>query len=206
VLGGRHGEAPHRSRLDPFVALTAFPPLAHAALVETYSFSNFGDWTRPDSGLVSGQITGTVDSNGFIELADLSAFSVHGFIQGSGVVDAVKANLEFFSYDTKGGQRLAWVYRSRRRQCGLQRRPFGSRSQMQPRRRQSGFDACRHPRDGVRSCLHARPDPVTLVSSVSTPEPSTWAMMLTGLAGLGLVGAHRSRMGRAPRQAGRSPA
>ena len=36
------------------------------------------------------------------------------------------------------------------------------------------------------------------VSSGAVPEPASWAMMLTGFAGLGLLGARRGRARRSP--------
>jgi hypothetical protein len=38
---------------------------------------------------------------------------------------------------------------------------------------------------------------VTEIASSSTPEPSTWALMLVGFAGLGFVAYRRAKKGRA---------
>src|SRR6185437_11377030 len=102
-MRGARGRAGRDLGSAAFIALTGLAPRAHAAVVDTFSFSNVGDWSRVDTGFVSGQFAGTVEPNGFIELADLSAFSVEGFLIGRPVllIDD-KAKLQFFSYDTKG--------------------------------------------------------------------------------------------------------
>ena len=186
------------------IALTGLAPRAHAAVVDTFSFSNFGHWSFADSGLF-GQFTGTVEPNGFIELADLSAFSVQGFILGSPLVDAVKANLAFFSYDTKGGaSSLGFIAPD-----GNTAACSGAPSVLDLRCNPGGNNVASTRADilddGFVVAYTADQTAVTLVSSVSTPEPSTWAMMLTGFAGLGLVGAARGRKGWAALQPAARP-
>ena len=46
--------------------------------------------------------------------------------------------------------------------------------------------------------------PALLLSSLTVPEPSTWAMMLLGFAGLGFAGYRRAKAGRPLTSAARS--
>lgn len=183
-----------------FIALTGLAPCAHAAVVDTFSFSNVGDWSRVDTGFVSGQFTGTVEPNGFIELADLSAFSVEGFLIGRPVllIDD-KAKLQFFSYDTKGGASSFGFIVEDSPVAACSGAPSVLDLECNPGGNNPAQTGAVILVDGFVDATTPDQTSVTLASSVSAPEPSTWAMMLTGFAGLGLLGARRARKGRARR-------
>ncbi len=188
------------------IGLVSVPPGARAALIDTYSFSNFGDWSLVDSGLLSGQFTGIVEPNGFIELPDLSAFSVQGFILGSPIVNGVKANLQFFSFDTNGGASSLGFIAPDGNTAACSGAPSVLDLQCNPGGNNPASTRADILDNGFVVAFTADQTSVTLVSSVNTPEPSTWAMMLTGLAGLGLVAAGRRRKGWAAPELCRSPA
>lgn len=166
-------------------------------MIDTFSFSNFGGWSLVDSGLLSGQFTGAVEPNGFIELADLSAFSVQGFILGSPILDAVKANLEFFSFDTNGGPNGIQSSLGFIAPDGTSTACSGAPAVLDLRCNPGGANPAATRADILDGGFVIASMPgqttVTLGSSVTTPEASPWAMMLTGLAGLGLVGAGRRK-------------
>ncbi|HSU99559.1 MAG TPA: PEP-CTERM sorting domain-containing protein [Roseiarcus sp.] len=179
-----------------FVALAAAPPLARAALVDTFSFSNPSNWNAPDTS-ISGQFTATVEPDGFIRLADLSDFSAQAVVSGVPLFFGGKGDLQFFSYDTSAGAgSFGFTAVS-----GLITVCSGAPSVFDPQCNPGGANPASARaiirESGVLPVYTPDQTAVTLVSSVSTPEAPTWAMMLVGLAGLGVFGARRSRRGRA---------
>jgi hypothetical protein len=175
-----------------FLASVGVAPRAGAAVIDTFSFSNNAGWSSLNTGF-SGQFTGTVEPTGFIELSDLSSFQISGAVAG---LNFGRSNLTFFSYDTGGGASSLGLIDTLSIGvvvCG------GAPSVLSL--------ACNPRGNNPPSTLAAivigslppivTPDltAVTLVSSVNTgvPEPSTWAMLALGFAGLGFAGYRRSK-------------
>jgi hypothetical protein len=174
-----------------FFGLVGLATGAPAAVIDTFSFSNPSGWNAPINGF-SGSFTGSVEASGLIELSDLSAFQIvvpSQFSVGSNSL----SNLTFFDYDTVGGATsLGFVDTLP---------PFLGASPTVCSGAPSVLSLACNP--GGNNSVSTRavivfgngvvftPDltTVTLVSSVSTsvPEASTWAMMLVGFAGLGLL-------------------
>lgn len=97
------------SRLAGLISMVWLATPAHA-VVESFSFvsgsySISGETTPIDAG-IAGTFSGSVESNGFMELGDLTAFeaTVHfanGLVSLSGPLDL--SDLSLFSYSTSGG-------------------------------------------------------------------------------------------------------
>lgn len=172
-----------------FFALAGLATAASAAVIDTFSFSNPSGWNAPINGF-SGSFTGSVEASGLIELSDLSAFQIIGGVFGGSSL----SNLAFFDYDTgAGASSLGFI--------NTLPAPIGVFSVTVCSGAPSVLSlACSNGGGNPVSTRAAivigdsvvfTPDltTVTLVSSVSTsvPEASTWAMMLVGFAGLGLL-------------------
>jgi hypothetical protein len=173
-----------------FFALAGLATAASAAVVDTFSFSNLSGWNQNFDGF-SGSFTGSVEATGRIESNDLSAFQIMGnsvLFQGSNSL----SNLAFFSYDTGGGaSSLGFIDMFPAVIIGF---PIAVCSGAPAILSLACNPGGTNPASTLASIpLGALGTPdltsVTLVSSVNTnvPEPSTWAMMLVGFAGLGLV-------------------
>ena len=168
-----------------------------AATIDTYDFTQGGYVGIMEPffiGAMTGRFTGAVEANGFIELADLSSLTVSvAFTFELGMHSTVTFDgpVTFFSFDTAGGSSslaLATADGVGATACVGAAASFG-------------FPGCGS--GGVNGSIFggaitfATQDipVVTLVSSVTSdvPEPSTWAMMLIGFAGLGVLGWRASR-------------
>jgi PEP-CTERM motif len=170
-------------------------PCARAATIDTYDFTQ-GGYTFNGSpfltAVLTGSFTGNVESSGFIEIADLSSINVTFTIttdlepvfQVFGFGPAT-----FFSFDTAQGPG-SLDFETAIGDVGGAVSCVGAVAAF-------GFGACGL--GGVNGFVspiwatQALPV-VSLVSSVTiVPEPSTWAMMLLGFAGLGYAGYRASR-------------
>ncbi len=169
-------------------------PCARAATIDTYDFTQ-GGYTFNGSpfltGVLTGSFTGNVKSSGFIEIADLSTINVTFTIttdlepvfQVFGFGPAT-----FFSFDT--AQRAGSLdFETGIGDVGGAVSCVGAVAAF-------GFGACGL--GGVNGFVspiwatQALPV-VSLVSSVTiVPEPSTWALLLVGFAGLGYAGYRRA--------------
>jgi hypothetical protein len=138
---------------------------------------------------LTGSFTGAVEPDGFIELADVSSMSV---AERGDYIDGLPL---FFSFDTAGGSSsLDFITKAVNSEtaCVGAAAVFGS-----------GFGGCGPGGyNGIFGDLAIFPldndvthdfPVVTLVSSVTTPEPSTWAMMLIGFASIAFAGYRVSR-------------
>jgi hypothetical protein len=201
--------------LSAAVALSFFAiEQAEAAVVETYSFSQVGF----DVGGISGNFTGTVESDGLMGLADLLSITL---VVNTQVFVGTGFNATFFSFDTAAVNSsttfnfvgLATAIPGTLDVSGVARVCVGI---------VAAFGACNHFYGGIvgrsspgviaftddidRFLGIANTDQfatVTLVSTVVTdvPEPSTWAMMILGFAGIGFMAYRRKQNGPALRVA-----
>jgi PEP-CTERM motif len=178
-------------RASALIWLSFFTTAARANVIDTFSFANadpgfFGssNWTVPISE-IAGRFTGTVEPDGIIGLSDLSAFFIAASISNAMVIGADSNNvLSFFTYDTNGGaSSLGMIAVS-----GMAIACVGAPSVLSLTCNPGGLN----PQLTLASINDAgaaatTPDltTITLLSSVSTPEPSTWAMLGLGFAGLG---------------------
>ncbi len=190
------------------VALLAAP--AHAA-VETFSFVSGSYSINGESGPpyidagITGTFSGNVESDGYVRLADLISFAATVYFNNvdsvSGPLDL--SDLSLFSYNPEGGPATLFVK--------------GSHSSPNI----SGIACMGLPAVADPDCAITSPNPIaifhyswtnvsqslsgldvtayttvaptiTLIPSTAAPEPSTWALMALGFAGLGLVGRRRS--------------
>ena len=167
-----------------------------AATIDTYDFTQGGYTSSIEplfSGVLTGHFTGAVEASGFIELADLSSIALVftiTFELGDHQTTAFDGPTTFFSFDVAGGSSslgLATGDGSVATACVGAAAAFG-------------FPGCGS--GGVSGSIFGGLIPfstqavpqVTLVSSATggVPEPSTWVMMLIGVAGLGFAGYRRS--------------
>jgi hypothetical protein len=170
-----------------FLAIAGIAPVASATTIDTYDFSQGGYGSAilgGGTGVLTGSFTGVVEPDGFIERADVSSMSV---TLAGVTIDGLPL---FFSFDTAGGSSsLDFITKAvdSISACVGAVAEFGS-----------GFGGCGPGGyNGIVGDLAIFPleddvtqdlPVVTLVSSVTTPEASTWAMMLLGFAGLGFAG------------------
>jgi hypothetical protein len=178
-------------------AFLAMAPAVSAATIDTYDFTQ-GGYSTPvappfDTGVLAGSFTGSVEADGFIELADVSSMTVKFAVSGTPIwsIDSLPV---FFSFDTTGGSssldfitNVAGVIIPACVGAAAALGAGGCGS--------GGVNGIVGETTILGVVVWTTQDlpVVTLVSSVtSIPEPSTWVMMLLGFAGLGYVG-YRSR-------------
>lgn len=172
------------------IALTTSAGLgqsACAAVTETFSFSNgpAGWFTGNGISQISGQFTGTVEPNGFIELADLTDLSITAIptaLHGAGL-----SSLSFFSYDTVGGASTLAIIAS----GGGATACIGAPAALSPVCNPADQPLPASTKaiiiiDGFFFDSSPNFSTVTLVPTPA-PEPPAWAMLLLGFAGLGFA-------------------
>jgi hypothetical protein len=172
-----------------FLAMSGIAPATSATTIDTYDFTQGGYVGLAGTGDLTGSFTGAVESDGFIELADLSSMSVTFTVTGGGALSSDALPL-FFSFDTAGGSSSLDLI------TNLVTTPLpvsvcvGAAAVLGA----SGCGAGGF--DGVFFPFTTQDFPVvTLVSSVTTPESPTWVMMLLGFAGLAFAGHRGTRRG-----------
>lgn len=185
--------ASRRSLLSPSLAagcaatlsaILSFASIAGASArtVDVYDFTQDGytDSITGPTNVLTGTFTGTVEPDGLIELADLASISVTFM----GVTYHGPAS--FFSFNTMGGSSSLDLILPSGAICVGAAAAFGA-------------DFCGV--GGVNGYIYDHSvglpfttqelPTVTLVSSMTVPEPSTWAMTLAGFAALGLAARRR---------------
>jgi hypothetical protein len=176
----------------PLVAFMVFgSTVGNATTVDTFNFTQGGYTYGTDSGVLTGTFTGTLNSNGYIELGDLSSFSdSFAITSGLGTVtnlDFLPSSLVLFSFMPIDAGTLA--IENEVGQGGF--RYFlcvGAPASLDASCGGTGH------RGVVGGGFFTDQAPVvTLVSSITTavPEPSTWAMMILGFAGIGFMAYRR---------------
>jgi hypothetical protein len=161
---------------------------AGATTIDTYDFTQGGYALvgQPGSGVLTGSFTGTVEANGFIELTDISSISVTFSTPPAAAFG--HGPTSFFSFDTAGGSsslNLATAIGLVGNACVGTPAAFG-------------IGGCGSGGVNGFTLFWTTQDlpVVTLVSSLTVPEPSAWAMMLIGFAGLGFAGFRQVGKGR----------
>jgi hypothetical protein len=157
-----------------------------------FDYNDSGD-VQPTVFGLQGFFTGTVESDGSIQLKDLSSLTIQILIPH--LVNLSASDLTAFSFFPTGGPSSL---------------DFIASSPAVPILTCGGlsvglFAPCnnfgRIPGDAFASVFIDQPvwtltpPTVELMSSVTVPEPSTWAMFLAGFAGIGFVGAISRRRG-----------
>jgi hypothetical protein len=185
--------------LSAAVALSFFAiEQAEAAVVNTYSFSQGGyNFGSGNVDILSGSFSGIVESNGFIKLADLSSIS-YALNDSADAVFFSGDGATFFSINTLDVSTTFGFQ-------GKMGTPFGPWETFGPANvcvgAAAAFGNCGAFGNAVGviseiagATTTAQFATVTLVSTVVTdvPEPSTWAMMILGFAGVGFM-AYRRR-------------
>jgi hypothetical protein len=175
----------------PVAAVVAFMVLAstdgNATTVDTFNFTQGGYTYTGYTGVLTGTFTGTVNNIGYIELGDLSNFS-----DSFAITDAV-------------GTVINWDYFPDSISFSFMPNDAGTLSIENEVLSAAapvcvGFPAAFGVCGGggghlgvVASFVTDQAPVVTLVSSITTavPEPSTWAMLLLGFAGIGFMAYRR---------------
>ena len=165
----------------------------NATTVATFSFTQGG---YNNAGILSGTFTGTVNSLGFIDLADLSNFSdTFKYDYGGGLMFTASGYLMSLSLFSFNAQSLDSASLGFKNQVGLL---YSNVCVGAP----AAYGLCggSGKRGAIDNAYFTNEAPVvTLVSSSiigdpiasGVPEPSTWAMMLLGFAGLGFMAYRR---------------
>ena len=178
-----------------FLATAAMAPAASAAMIDTFSFSISSGWTVPLATTIYGQFTGTVEPDGLIELGDLSSFQLNAYYVGTQLLDPTVGNLLFFAYNTGGGASSLGIIDQGPTTIACIGAPSDLSLLCNPGGQNPIANAVMV---FLGTVIDTTPDlaTVTLISSQNTvPEPSTWATMLLGFAGLGIAGWRRRRGG-----------
>lgn len=174
--------------LSAFLAWAGAASAARARVIDTFSFSNSSGWSTAGT-LFSGSFTGTVEPDALIEMSDLTSFQISGVGFSLPFGDAIKSDLTLFSYNTKGGaSSLAFIWSQSLAITVCSGAPSVLSLACNP----GGNNPPTTVADIIIGAplITVTPDltTVTLVSSVTVPEPSTWVMMLLGFAGVGFSG------------------
>ena len=198
------------------IGLASMTLPGHAAIVDTFSFQNFGPYTLSGTNIhfdnvgFMGKFTGTVEPDGNIDLGSLSAFHADVFLIGSPFFfgDGYDlGQLSVFDFDPAGGATTLEFVATR-----------GSGHFLCTGLAASFNPACADPAvTGFAAAIFfvapttaytAGFTTVRLLSSVNTtpaaPEPSTWAMLALGFAAMGWIGYRRSQAARAKPGAGQA--
>jgi PEP-CTERM motif-containing protein len=185
------------------LASTTLP--GRAAIVDTFSFQNFGPYTVSGSGIhfddvgFMGQFTGTVEPDGNIDLSSLSAFHADVFFIGSPYFfgDGYDlGQLSVFDFDPGGGATTLEFVATRGSGHFLCTGLAASFNSACADAAVTGFAAAIF-FVAPTTAYTAGFTTVRLLSSVNTtpaaPEPSTWTMLTLGFAAMGWTGYRRSR-------------
>jgi PEP-CTERM motif-containing protein len=185
------------------LASTTLP--GRAAIVDTFSFQNFGPYTVSGSGIhfddvgFMGQFTGTVEPDGNIDLSSLSAFHADVFFIGSPYFfgDGYDlGQLSVFDFDPGGGATTLEFVATRGSGHFLCTGLAASFNPACADAAVTGFAAAIF-FVAPTTAYTAGFTTVRLLSSVNTtpaaPEPSTWTMLTLGFAAMGWTGYRRSR-------------
>jgi len=179
---------------------------AHGATVDTFSFTENG-WSEYSllSGaaaplsdtIVTGTFSGVLEPDGFIELGDLTQFSVQFYFPGSSVYSFSQPALTLFSYDTApGGGPSSLDF------AGTLDDPanicIGAATSLDPncaylgRAYPPGTLGTVQLNTGVVDYVSSTAPQITLVSSVGSsataPEPASIFLECIGLAVIGILG------------------
>jgi PEP-CTERM motif len=179
------------------LALAGYAAPVRSAVIDTFSFSDTTGWQSPPgipSSSITGTFAGTVESDGLINLGDLTDFNISAFHPFDGPFGGGLAGLSFFSYNTTADPgTLGFVWHNTFF-IACMGAPVGLSPSCNPVIQNSPTAHAVLLAGGAPIDFTTNFPTITLVSSVNTtaPEPSTWAMMLVGFAGLGFVGYRRS--------------
>jgi PEP-CTERM motif len=172
------------SYLPVVLLVNLFSSAGNATTVDTFSFTQGGYVYAGIAATLSGTFTGTVNSNGFIELADLSNFIDTFSVGGQTGYYGYSIGPSLFSFNAQSPIDSGSLdFENALGGIGGTPVCVGAAA---------AFGSCGGTgrRGAIDNAYFTDEAPViTLVSSITSgvPEPSTWAMMLLGFAGLGFM-------------------